>query len=408
MRKSLLMLLLVLPLLAVAQEKTKVACIGNSVTYGYGHKDPKATSYPTQLQQMLGDKYEVRNFGYSGATLLSKGHRPYINLNEYKAALEFAPDIAVIHLGLNDTDPRNWPNYRDEFYDDYINIIKALREANPEVDVYVCRMTPIFHWHRRFKSGTRDWYHQIQELIPHIAEYGQFEIIDLSRYLYHRPDLMPDALHPDAQGAGIIAKQVYSAITNDFGGLSLPAIYSDNMVIQRDKPFVVKGTANAGDKVIVKLGKKKVKAQTNDWGEWQVAFAPMKADGKSYTMTVECGKEKMTYSNIAVGEVWLCSGQSNMAFMVKESSHIEQSLANVKGKDIRLYDMKPRVITNNVEWDSLDLVKLNNHDYYLPTSWQMQNEQNVSDFSAVAYHFGAMLADSLNVPVGLICNAVGG
>ena len=408
MRKSLLILLLVLPLLAVAQEKTKVACIGNSVTYGYGHKDPKATSYPTQLQQMLGDKYEVRNFGYSGATLLSKGHRPYINLDKYKAALEFAPDIAVIHLGLNDTDPRNWPNYRDEFYDDYINIIKALREANPEVDVYVCRMTPIFHWHRRFKSGTRDWYHQIQELIPHIAEYGQFEIIDLSRYLYHRPDLMPDALHPDAQGAGIIAKQVYSAITNDFGGLSLPAIYSDNMVIQRDKPFVVKGTANAGDEVIVKLGKKKVKAQTNDWGEWQVAFAPMKADGKSYTMTVECGKEKMTYSNIVVGEVWLCSGQSNMAFMVKESSHIEQSLANVKGKDIRLYDMKPRVITNNVEWDSLDLVKLNNHDYYLPTSWQMQNEQNVNDFSAVAYHFGAMLADSLNVPVGLICNAVGG
>lgn len=408
MRKNLLMLLLVLPLLAVAQEKIKVACIGNSVTYGYGHKEPSRTSYPTQLQQMLGDKYEVRNFGHSGATLLSKGHRPYINLPEYKAALEFAPDIAVIHLGLNDTDPRNWPNYRDEFYNDYINIIEALREANPEVDVYVCQMTPIFHWHRRFKSGTRDWYWQIQELIPYIAEYDMFELIELNRYLYHRPDLMPDALHPDAEGAGIIAKQVYSAITNDFGGLSLPAIYSDNMVIQRDKPFVVKGTANAGDEVIVKLGKKKVKASTNEWGEWQVAFAPMKADGKSYTMTVECGKEKITYSNIVVGEVWLCSGQSNMAFMVKESSHIEQSLANLEGKEIRLYDMKPRVITNNIEWDSIDLVKLNNHDYYLPTSWQLQNKQNVNDFSAVAYHFGAMLADSLGVPVGLICNAVGG
>ena len=408
MRKNLLMLLLVLPLLAVAQEKIKVACIGNSVTYGYGHKEPSKTSYPSQLQQMLGDKYEVRNFGHSGATLLSKGHRPYINLPEYKAALEFAPDIAVIHLGLNDTDPRNWPNYRDEFYNDYINIIEALREANPEVDVYVCQMTPIFHWHRRFKSGTRDWYWQIQELIPHVAEYDMFELIELNRYLYHRPDLMPDALHPDAEGAGIIAKQVYSAITNDFGGLSLPAIYSDNMVIQRDKPFVVKGTANAGDEVCVKLGKKKVKASTNEWGEWQVAFAPMKADGKSYTMTVECGKEKITYSNIVVGEVWLCSGQSNMAFMVKESSHIEQSLANLNGKEIRLYDMKPRVITNNIEWDSIDLVKLNNHDYYLPTSWQLQNRQNVNDFSAVAYHFGAMLADSLGVPVGLICNAVGG
>ena len=408
MRKSLLILLLMLPLLAVAQEKTKVACIGNSVTYGYGHKTPSETSYPTQLQKMLGDKYEVRNFGHSGATLLSKGHRPYINLPEYKAALEFAPDIAVIHLGLNDTDPRNWPNYRDEFYGDYINIIETLREANPEVEVYVCQMTPIFHWHRRFKSGTRDWYHQIQELIPHIAEYDNFELIDLSRYLYHRPDLMPDALHPDAEGAGIIAKQVYSAITDDFGGLSLPAIYSDNMVIQRDKPFVVKGTANAGDEVCVKLGKQKIKSYANEWGEWQATFAPMKADGKNYTMTVECGKEKLTYNNIVVGEVWLCSGQSNMAFMIKESSHMEQSLANAEGKDIRLYDMKPRVITNNIEWDSIDLVRLNNHDYYLPTSWQMQNGQNVKDFSAVAYHFGAMLADSLNVPVGLICNAVGG
>ena len=408
MRKSLLMLLLVLPLLAAAQEKIKVACIGNSVTYGYGHKDPKATSYPTRLQQLLGEEYEVRNFGHSGATLLSKGHRPYINLPEYKAALEFAPDIAIIHLGLNDTDPRNWPNYRDEFYGDYINIIEALRNANPKVDVYVCQMTPIFHWHRRFKSGTRDWYHQIQELIPTIAEYGKFEVIDLSRYLYNRPDLMPDALHPDAVGAGIIAKQVYSAITNNFGGLSLPAIYSDNMVIQRDKPFVVKGTANAGDEVTVKLGKQKIKACTNEWGEWQVSFAPMKADGKNYTMTVECGKEKITYNNIVVGEVWLCSGQSNMAFMVKESSHIEQSLANVEGKDIRLYDMKPQVITNNIEWDSLDLVALNNHDYYRPTTWQLQNRQNVNEFSAVAYHFGAMLADSLGVPVGLICNAVGG
>ena len=408
MKRLLILLLALLPLMGWAQNKIKVACIGNSVTYGMTHKNPAETSYPTQLQQMLGEGYEVRNFGHSGATLLSKGHRPYINLPEYKAALEFAPDIAVIHLGLNDTDPRNWPNYRDEFYSDYINIIEAVRETNPDVKVYVCQMTPIFHWHRRFKSGTRDWYRQIQELIPSIAQYDAFELINLSRHLYHRPDLMPDALHPNEEGATIIAKQVYSAITDNYGGLSLPAIYSDNMVIQRGKPFIVKGTANTGDQVTVKLGKQKTKAIADEQGEWEATFPPMQADGKSYTMTVECGKQKLTYNNIAVGEVWLCSGQSNMAFMVKESSHIEQSLANVKGKDIRFYDMKPRVLTNNIEWDSIDLVKLNNHDYYLPTTWQMQDEQNVSDFSAVAYHFGAMLADSLGVPVGLICNAVGG
>lgn len=408
MKRLILALLLALPLLATAQERIKVACMGNSVTYGMTHKNPAETSYPTQLQQMLGEEYDVRNFGHSGATLISKGYRPYINLPEYKAALDFAPDIAIIHLGLNDTDPRCWPNYRDDFYGDYMNIIKALRDANPKVEVYVCRMTPIFHWHRRFKSGTRDWYWQIQDVIENIAKYEDFELIDLSRYLYNRPDLMPDALHPNEQGAGIIAKQVYAAMTGDNGGLSLPAIYSDNMVVQQGKPFIVSGTANAGKEVSVRFGRQRIIKKAAEDGSWKVMFTPMQADGKSYTLTVECGKEKIEYKDLVIGEVWLCSGQSNMAFMVKESSHIEQSLANVEGKDIRLYDMKPRVLTNNIEWDSIDLAKLNNHDYYLPTTWQKQSKENVSDFSAVAYHFGAMLADSLDVPVGLICNAVGG
>ena len=408
MKRLLILPLLLLPFIAIGQKRIKVACIGNSVTYGYTHKNPATTSYPTRLQEMLGNDYEVRNFGHSGATLLSKGHRPYINLPEYKAALEFAPDIAVIHLGLNDTDPRNWPNYRDEFYSDYTAIIDTLRSINPKVEIYVCKMSPIFHWHHRFKSGTRDWYWQIQELIPTIAAYDQAEVIDLSRHLYSRPDLMPDALHPNEEGATILAKQVYSAITNDFGGLSLPAIYSDNMVIQRDKPFIVKGTANAGDEVTAQLGKQKRRTTATDDGTWEVAFSPLQADGKNYTLTIKCGKQMIEYDNIVVGEVWLCSGQSNMAFMVKESSHKQQSLANINGKEIRLYDMKPRVFTDNIEWDSIDLAAINAHDYYRPTSWQLQNEDNVTDFSAVAYHFGAMLADSLGVPIGIICNAVGG
>ena len=410
MKRLIITLLLALPLMAIAQEKIKVACVGNSVTYGYGHKNPGETSYPTQLQQMLGGEYEVRNFGHSGATLLNKGHRPYTSLPEYKAVLEFAPDIIVIHLGLNDTDPRNWPNYRDEFFGDYTGIIDSFRKAHPDGNpkIIVCRMTPIFHWHRRFKSGTRDWYWQIQEKIEEIAQHENLELVDLSRFLYSRPDLMPDALHPDAEGAAIIAKQVYSAITDDFGGLSLPAIYSDNMVIQQNKPFVVAGTADSGKEVVVSFGKQKIITKAAEDGSWKVMFTPMMADGEKYTIAVECGKEKIKFKNVVIGEVWLCSGQSNMAFMVKESSHKTQSLANIKGKDIRLYDMKPRVFTDNIEWDSTSLAALNRHDYYVPTAWQLQDEENVSDFSAVAYHFGAMLADSLGVPVGLICNAVGG
>ena len=410
MKRLFLALLFALPLLATAQEKIKVACVGNSVTYGMGHKNPAETSYPTQLQKMLGEGYEVRNFGHSGACLLSKGHRPYINLPEYKAALDFAPDIVIIHLGLNDTDPRNWPNYRDEFFGDYTAIMESFRKVHPSGNpkIYICRMTPIYHWHRRFKSGTRNWYWQIQDEIEKIAEHENVELIDLSRYLYSRPDLMPDALHPNPEGAGIIAKQVYSAMTGDFGGLQLPAIYSDNMVVQRNVPFVLCGTADAGKEIVARFGRQMRVTKAAEDGSWKVMFTPMEADGEKYTITAECENKKIEYRNVVIGEVWLCSGQSNMAFMVKESSHKKQSLANLKGKDIRLYDMKPRVFTDNVEWDSTSLAALNCHDYYVPTAWQLQDEENVSDFSAVAYHFGAMLADSLGVPVGLICNAVGG
>ena len=93
-----------------AQKRTKVACVGNSITYGYTLADPVTESYPSQLQQLLGDAYEVENFGKSGATLLNKGHRPYMQQEEFKKALAFAGDVVVIHLGINDTDPRDWPN----------------------------------------------------------------------------------------------------------------------------------------------------------------------------------------------------------------------------------------------------------------------------------------------------------
>ena len=409
MRRDIILTLaiLLLCITARAEEKIKTACIGNSVTYGYGHRSPQETSYPVQLGKMLGEKYDVRNFGKSGATLLRKGHRPYNRQAEYAAALEFAPDLAIIHLGLNDTDPRNWPDYREEFIPDYLALIDTLRSVNPKVKIWLCRMTPIFNAHPRFKSGTRDWHAQIQDAIEETAKIAGAGLIDLHAPLYNRPDLFADALHPNEEGAGIIAKSVYSAITGDYGGLSLPAIYGNNMIIQRHKPFVLKGTANAGSKVTARLGKEKRDTRTDADGNWQIVFSPLES-GEGLSLEVKSGKREIRFENIAVGEVWLCSGQSNMAFMLKEGTSAQKHIASTKGRGIRIYDMKPRVITNPVAWDSTELVRLNRHDYYLPTEWRELTPDNAADFSAVAYHFGAMLADSLKVPIGLICNAVGG
>ena len=142
-----------------------MACVGNSVTYGYNLPNRETQAYPVQLQQMLGKDYDVRNFGHSGATLLYKGHNPYVKLPEFKAAIKYKADIVVIHLGLNDTDPRNWPHYADEFIPNYRALIDSFRVANPNSKIWICLMTPIFHVHPRFDSGTRLWHSMIQQRI---------------------------------------------------------------------------------------------------------------------------------------------------------------------------------------------------------------------------------------------------
>ena len=393
---------------ATASDTIRVACIGNSVTYGYKVADREQNCYPTRLGEMLGEGYDVRNFGHSGATLLSRGHRPYIHQQAWRDALAFVPDKAIIHLGLNDTDPRNWPNYRDLFIPDYLALIDSLRKVNPEMDIYVCRMTPIFHGHSRFQSGTRDWHAQIQQAIEEVALIAGVHLIDLHKPLYHRPDLFADALHPDAEGALILARTVYSAMTGDYSGLSIPAIYTDHMVIQREKPFLLCGKANAGCKITAQLGRDKQRTTVAEDGTWQLTFKPLQASHKPLTLTVTDGDSTITLTDILVGEVWLASGQSNMAFMLRQANQAKENITEAATKSIRLYDMRPRVYTDAVAWDSLSLVSLNRLDYFIPTQWQPITEQNASRFSAIAYHFGAMLADSLDVPVGLICNAVGG
>lgn len=285
-------------------QKIKVACVGNSVTYGYGIKNRETNCYPAQLQQMLGDAYEVENFGHSGATLLNKGYRPYTQQEAYQKALRFAGDYVIIHLGLNDTDPRAWPNYRDDFVRDYLSLIESFRKANPRCKVWVCRMTPISHRHPRFKSGTRDWYWMEQALIEEIARIAGATLVDLQEGLYDRPDLLPDALHPNAEGAGILARTVYGALTGDYGGLQLPAIYSDRMVLQRDQPLPISGIANQGEKVTVTLAgqRKETVAGTN--GKWTVTLDPLRVSGKSYTLTVSTPSRTLNYRDVVAGEVW--------------------------------------------------------------------------------------------------------
>ncbi len=414
MKKTLLLLtcFLCVPVLSMAVFKhpvkpVKVACIGNSITFGYTLPDPSTDSYPAQLQRMLGEGYEVGNFGKSGATLLNKGHRPYMRQVEFRKAMEFAGDIAVIHLGINDTDPRNWPNHRDDFFRDYLALIDSCRLANPKVRVLIARMTPIAHRHARFLSGTRDWHREIQEMIGQVSRYAGVQLIDFHEPLYPFPGLLPDAIHPNVEGAAKIAQVVYSAITGNYGGLRMPVTYTDNMVLQRDVELTLSGIANASDQVSVSVGGQNLQAKTGPDGKWSVRLQPLKAGGP-YTLQVSTKYRKLSYKNVAVGEVWLCSGQSNMEFMLKQADTGARDIPLADNPNIRLFDMKARWLTRAVEWDASALDSVNALQYFHSPRWQVCTSVSASDFSAVAYYFARMLQDSLQVPVGLIANAVGG
>ena len=320
---SLLLLFISLPLFS--RTPIKVACVGNSVTFGYKLPDRKTQAYPVRLQQMLGNGYDVRNFGHSGATLLNKGHNPYMQLPEFKDALAFKPDMVVIHLGLNDTDPRDWPQHGDDFVSDYHALIDSFRVANPKAKIWICLMTPIFHDHPRFDSGTRLWHSYIQQRIRQIASTYNVGIIDLYTPLHKFPNLFPDALHPDPEGAHILARTVYSGITGDYGGLQLPPTYGNGMVIQRQQPINLQGTANAGEHISINFHGTKAEAIANQFGKWAVSL-PAEQAGGPYTLSIKAPSGKHTFNDVWVGEVWLCSGQSNMELVVPRTSTDRKSV----------------------------------------------------------------------------------
>ena len=410
MKKQLLFIsALVLGSLGWGQRKPiKVACVGNSITYGYGIENREQNSYPSVLQRLLGKGYKVENFGHSGATLLSKGHRPYIQQEEYKKALAFAGDIVVIHLGINDTDPRNWPNHRNDFVKDYLTLISSFKKANPKARIVIARMSPLSHRHPRFESGTRDWHAEIQQAIALVAQQTNAQLIDFHEPLYHFPQMLPDAVHPNAQGAAILAQVVYGAITGDYGGLQLPEIYSDNMVLQHGQSLPLHGIANAGTKITVTIGNQQLNTTADSNGKWQVTLAPLAAK-ETYTLQITAGKEKRVFKNVVAGEVWLCSGQSNMEFEMFQASTGERDIPQAENPNIRLFDMEARWRTDNANaWELSALDSINQLQYYKPAQWEVCSPKTVRAFSAVAYYFGRRLQKELNMPIGLICNAVGG
>lgn len=207
---AVLMCLSVPALSLAAESVTHVACVGDSITFGSGAKDLKTEAYPAQLGKLLGDQYAVENFGVGGATLLNHGDKPYQEQARFKAALESKPDVVVIMLGTNDTKPQNW-KYKDQFVSDYKDLIEQFQKLPTHPKIFVCLPPPV---PGQGNYGINEA--GIEEEMPMIKQVAQDEhaqVIDVYDAFKDHEKLLPDRVHPNAEGYAILAKTVEAALS---------------------------------------------------------------------------------------------------------------------------------------------------------------------------------------------------
>jgi sialate O-acetylesterase len=191
----------------------------------------------------------------------------------------------------------------------------------------------------------------------------------------------------------IVVAVFFCLVQTVFAQISLPYIFSDNMVLQRGQKIPVWGFSSPNETIKVAFKKQLKETKANEKGEWMVYLNQEKAGGP-YLLTVS-GKNKITFKNVLIGDVWLASGQSNM----------EWNLAATEGYDNEL---------NQTKFPLIRHIKINKKINSLPqnnvteTHWDVANKQTIGDFSAVAYHFAKKMYQEKGVPVGIINSSWGG
>jgi lysophospholipase L1-like esterase len=188
----------------------RVACVGDSITFGAGAA--RGMSYPAQLGRMLGNKWEVHNFGVSGTTMLKDGDHPYWKTEQFQQAQEFRPDVVLVMLGTNDTKPQNW-KHKDRYAADYKDMLGRFAGLPSKPRLFVCLPPPV---PGKGNFGINE--EGVQEEIPEIKKIAKEEgtgLIDMHAALADHSDLLPDRVHPNTEGATFMAKAAYKALTGE-------------------------------------------------------------------------------------------------------------------------------------------------------------------------------------------------
>ncbi|MCD7935940.1 MAG: 9-O-acetylesterase [Tannerellaceae bacterium] len=178
-----------------------------------------------------------------------------------------------------------------------------------------------------------------------------------------------------------------------FSQLTLPRIFTDNMLLQRDAPVKIWGTASPKETVTVSFNNQKVTAKADAKGNWTALLKPM-AWGGPYQLEVKGKSELLTFENVLIGDVWLCSGQSNMEWQVKETNNAAHEIATADYPQIRSFNVVKAIRFAPVS--------------DLQGEWEMCTPETVGDFSAVGFYFARKLYEETGIPIGIINSSWGG
>jgi lysophospholipase L1-like esterase len=179
----------------------RVACVGDSIT--------SYTDYPADLQALLGPSYEVGSFGIGGATILLNTDRPYLNQAEFQQAKQFRPDVVVILLGTNDARTNIYQS-SENLESDYKTLIGAFQNFGSKPEVWLAIPPPIFN--NTLSLSTSNFVEGVIPRIETVANELHLPRIDVYGALMDHPEYFPDGVHPDGEGAQLIAKTVYTAL----------------------------------------------------------------------------------------------------------------------------------------------------------------------------------------------------
>jgi acetyl esterase/lipase/lysophospholipase L1-like esterase len=196
----------------------RVACIGNSITDGFGLDMSSQLGYPARLQQQLGDGYVVENFGVTSRTLLNKGNLPYMKEEAWHDVLAFNPNIAIIMLGTNDSKQQNW-QYANEFRSDLQQMIDSLKNLPSRPRILLATPIPAHPSKVSASWGINDSIiaNGIVPIIKKVAKKNKLQLVDMhSLFPNNDKQLMQaDGIHPTEKGASVLANLFFEALKSE-------------------------------------------------------------------------------------------------------------------------------------------------------------------------------------------------